>query len=93
MEAQQTEALQQLQQQVLKELEEKIQGTSRQKAPSQTTTGNKDDSEWVKRAKKYPHHSKGQDESPPKKYSYIARKEQKPRPQTVNTNGGLTWSR
>lgn len=89
----QENVLQQLQKQVLQELDDKNLSVNLQENGAQAVrTNNNAHSEWIERARQQPQTevAEGRNEQPPKRYTEIARKEDKVRPQTTNKNGALT---
>lgn len=93
LESNQTEALARLQEQVLKEIDDKISGAQNTTdAGIRMDVDNGNRGEWAKRASAPPKPAgENQRDSPiPTKYSDIATREERVRPQSTNTNGART---
>lgn len=92
IEPRQAQALQQLQKQVLQELDERgRQETNGERQPQWRGDNTGARSEWVTRARAQPQKTieNNNNVPPPSRYTDIARKEERIRPQTTNTNGVL----
>lgn len=86
-------ALQQLQSQVLSELEEKYSTEIQQRdIPADTAGANEMFNEWVTKERSQPQSNPAKPRSTPlpRRYTEIARKEERTQPQTTNTNSALT---
>lgn len=92
LEAKQEQALQQLRQQVLKELDDKTgRVNNQQDHPIPPSRRNAPNSEWLRRATERPqtHEKRICDEPIPQRYSEIFQKEMSTRPKSANKNGAL----